>query len=238
MSKIIEKIKYLFSGQFSKTFLWLIWIPLMVTVFLSFLLVSMNLCQDYHWTIFDISYLGVTYENPEGWIYWAIGMVLTGVLMLPVVPYIYHRLALIDAKLTKIGCGFLYLSAIGLFFLGLLPQNGNPVLEDIIHPMNGGFAFGGLFIGMFILEKPILKNKAIKKPLVILMLIFLWGGPIGFLVSQGISFGLDGIIDNSGPWYLHFSTWEWMLLYSVFAVFLLSALILPKNGNNPENLIK
>lgn len=229
MVKSIERFKFLINGQFSKKFLLFFWVPLMVAVFLTFLLVSMNLCPGYHWTMFDISYLGITYENTQGWIYWAIGMTLTGLLMFPVVPYIYHRLAHINEKQAKIGSGFLYLSAIGLFFLGLLPQNGNIVLEDIIHPMNGGFAFGGLFIGMFILEKPILRNKAIKKPLVILMLIFLWGGPIGFLVSQGISFGLDGIIDNSGPWYLHFSTWEWMLLYSIFAVFLLSALILPKN---------
>jgi hypothetical membrane protein len=187
----------------------------------------MSTYSGYDWTMCDISFLGVINRNPGGWLYWSIGMSLTGIFIIPIVPYLYNRLVDVDRKAAKIGCAFFYLAGIGLFFLGLFPQNGDFFFEVILHPLNGGFALGGLFMGMFIMEKLFLRNNQINRVLTIIMITILWSIPAGFLISQGYSFILDGIIDNTGPWFLHFSTWEWMLLFGIFSVFLMSAVILP-----------
>jgi hypothetical membrane protein len=232
----ISRIQEIFKGKFSKHFLIHILVPMMVIVFAVFYALAWLSYSNFDWTQNDISFLGAPELNPNGWYYWAIGMALTGVLYIPVIPFVYKQLISVHKIGTKIGIFFLILSSIGTIGIGIIPQF--PGL-DIFHVVNATFAFGGLYLSMFNLGGVLLRDKSIRKSLLALFMAIGFGGPVGFCATQGYRI-LNGGVGRICPWvpcpcYLEFSTWEWMLLFFIFADLMVFLLIVPEHHKLNEH---
>ncbi|MBD3351891.1 MAG: DUF998 domain-containing protein [Candidatus Lokiarchaeota archaeon] len=230
-----KRFKDIMTGNFSKKFLTRVWIPIMLAIFIGFLAIAWLLFPGYDWTEMAISLLGNPQEHPNGWYFWAIGMAVTGFLMFPIPFYVYKTLQVDNENVKKIGCFLLLLSSFGMMGMGAIPN-----FDQInwLHEINAGFAMGGLYLGLFILEFSIIKDKRIKKIWVVLFLGCLWFGPVGFCITQFPGYFATGEFKDIGPWFLHFSTWEWALMVCVFVAFLLSAFIMPEKNVEDELEIK
>jgi len=122
------------------------------------------------------------------------------------------------------------MAAIGTIGLGIIPQF--PGLE-IPHTINATFAFGGLYLAMFNLGGVLMRDKSIRRLSKTIFVVIGFGGPVGFCITQLyriISGGVGRICPwIPCPWYLEFSTWEWMLLFFIFADLMVFLLIVPEH---------
>jgi hypothetical protein len=173
-----------------------------------------------------ISDLGVPAENPRGWLFWAIGQVLVGFLLIPIVSYLRRRLSFLNKKWTTLGTFFLYLTPIGAIGLGVIPQFPGEIIA-IVHVINAILLMSGLYLGVWILAIILFNNKLLqKKSIPIICSAF--GAPIGFLITQGIRLFIYSQASTI-PFYLSFSVWEWILLYGIFFAGILLIYVVPEN---------
>jgi hypothetical membrane protein len=224
------ELRKIFLGDFSRRILTFYITPLLIIVFSVFMAISWILYPGFNLTRMEISQLGSPDLNPAGWVFWSIGMGLTGVLYLPIIPYINNRIGKINGKITKMGTILLYVSAIGSIGVGVIPQFAH-VSFQTIHVINAGMALGGLYLGMFFWGLPLLKEKIMQKKLV-LIAIFGWGAPIGFIITQSIRLMINvpEILEQIStlPWYFTFQTWEWLLMICIMAAFLILIYAIPE----------
>jgi hypothetical protein len=159
-----------------------------------------------------------------------LGTALTGVLLIPLQPYIFHPLRALHRRWGWVASASLTMSTFGLIGVGAIPDN--PATEAL-HDINAGLAFGGFYFGIFAGGIVLFRYGRLKIHQSLPFLICGLSGPAGFLISRALSispFGLALIklgIKGSYPWYLTFSTWEWMLFVSIFADLIIFLLILP-----------
>lgn len=223
-----SKIKILFSGHFSKKYLTHFLGPLTIIAFTLFMAISCILYPNYDWLQMTISSLGDPISNPIGWIFWSIGLALTGIFTIPIISYLKLKLMDLGKIYTLIGTLLLYFAAIGLIGLGVIPQFPADIFS-LIHVINASLTMGGMFLGIFFLGIPFLKSKSIRK-ILIPVAIFGWGAPIGFLITQGIRFLILTPLSNM-PWFFSFTMWEWMLQYGILGAFIILVYLIPENLN-------
>ena len=226
IENIKKSIKKLFIGEYSGDFLKKKLGPLSILVFAGFMGISWILFPNYNWTQMDISNLGHPELNPLGWIFWSIGLTLTGIIMLSITGYIKRRLIPIFNIHAKIGTFFYYLSAIGMIFLGLIPQFEGDIFK-ILHYMFAGFAFGGLYLGTWTFCIHMLKDEEFKRKARV-MTVLAFGPSMGLALTQSIRL-LVSFPNNQIPWIIEFSLWEWLLLFGIFGAFVFLLFNLPKN---------
>ena len=219
--KIIEFLTGKYSGDFLKKRLG----PLSIIIFAVFIGISWVLYPDYNWTQMDISYLGHPEKNIDGWFFWGIGLVLTGIIMFTIAGHINHRLSDIFGIHTKIGTLFFYLSAIGMILLGAIPQGQEDILKNL-HIVHAVLAFGGLYLGTWTFCIHMLKKEEFRKKAIIMALL-VFGISAGLVLTQIIRI-LAFPSRTDVPWILDFSLWEWLLLFGIFGAFIILLFNLPK----------
>lgn len=167
-----------------------------------------------------ISDLGAPHYNPSGWYFWSIGMTFIGITVIPLIPYVYRRLIVINKYITRIGTLFVILAVIGIIGLGIFPQ-----FESFLtlHQINAGFVFSGLYIALFFLEIPVIRDLRIKKINSAIFLFIGWSGLISSLFVQIFS-----LIVNGSQWFFNDSFWEWVLMLCIFSAYIILLYILPE----------
>ncbi len=221
-----EKIIKFLSGKYSSEFLKKVLGPLSIIIFSVFIGISWILYPNYNWTQMDISYLGHPERNPAGWIFWGLGLILTGIIMFSISGYIKQRISSIFGIHATIGVLFFYLSSIGMILLGAVPQGQLEVLETL-HVTQAVFAFGGLYLGTWTFCIHMLKKEEFRKKAII-MTILAFGTSVGLALTQSIRI-LALPPDSPIPWILNFSLWEWLLLFGIFGAFVVLLFNLPKD---------
>ena len=215
--------------------------PLVIGVFLTFLGLAWRHYPGYTWIYNDISYLGSPELNPQGWGYWAIGMAITGLLCIPIIFSLVGQMKEVGTTMKGwVRIGFiLYLAcAYGMIGLGLVPQFPGAVFLGF-HIFHAVLAMGGLYLGTFcwgvVIFRHLLDNTATITPIskggFLLTVVFGYGGPVGFLITQGVRLAQGGEYRDCAtepcPWYLAFSAWEWILFLCIFATFVVFWYLVP-----------
>jgi hypothetical membrane protein len=221
LENIGMRIKDFFSGKFSKDTLMRKISPIIVLSLVGSLAISWMLYPNYDWTSMDISQLGHPTNNPNGWIIWEIGIAITGVIYIPITSFVRKKLLAMNGIILNIGSFLFYFAAIGMIGLGVIP-NFDDGLFLAIHRFNAALAFGGMFLGLFFAEIPLLKDQKWRWK-ILPTGILTWGVIVGF--------GMTGIIRLSAPhldlpWYFNFSFWEWFFLIALFMRYLIFVLLI------------
>ena len=187
LEEIKDHFKTIISGNFERTTLTHVIVPLLIITFIGLMAISWIIYPNYDWTTMNISYLGSPDRNPFGWIFWSVGIAATGFLLIPVVPYLHRRVVLIH-KIAYIGTFFLIVSVIGMIGVGTIPQF-EPKIFNTIHVINSAMALGGQYLCLgfygicFLMDERIRSNKVL-----IPFTILGWFAPIGTIINQGIRF--------------------------------------------------
>ena len=243
--QVSKRVKDFIKGNFSKRFVTHYYFLIVSGTIVTFYVVSVLYYGNYIFPYDDISFLGDSNLNPHGWFYWNIGTALTGLLLIPLQPYFFRRLRRLHAKLGLLASSFLIMSTVGMIGIGAIPENNR---NETIHELNATLAFVGLYFGVFFGGIVILRYGRLRLHHSLLFIICGLSGPAGFLITQ-VLFHISpfGAIftgpTGKYPWYLTFSTWEWMLFLSVFADLIIFMLILPDlshpvGARKPEGLRK
>lgn len=213
------------------------WVPVMLGLQALCFAMAWQRYPGYDMTRHDISDLGQPRCNPEGWIYWSLGMGIAGLMMIPLCSYAIRAMeALHKASPPGIqlkvrwGARLLRLSCWGLLGLALIPQYS---VLDLGHQIAGVFAFGGLYVTMlFLWGRTWRIIPQVAKWKVLAFHLSAWWGVVGFLATQGYRFvrgdmnwhSVAGICRNP---IFRFSLWEWNLFIALTGAFVLFLVILP-----------
>jgi hypothetical membrane protein len=192
----------------------------------------------YDMTTHDISDLGQPKGNPEGWMFWSLGMGIAGLMMIPLCSYAIRTMDALHKSSppgiqwkVRWGARLLRLAWVGMLGLALIPQYRG---LDPAHQLAGVFAFGGLYVTMlFLWGRTWRAVPQVARWKVLVFHLSAWWGVVGFLGTQGYRFfrgdaadwhSVDGICRNP---VFRFSLWEWNLFIALTTAFALFLLILP-----------
>ncbi|QEE15945.1 DUF998 domain-containing protein [Promethearchaeum syntrophicum] len=173
----------------------------------------------------SVSSLGIQSENPEGYFFFRIAFICSGLLFIPHFIYIYRILHPIAYHTSRSALVISIISCISIIGVGVFPEN-NP----IPHYTNAIIAFIGFTTVfscyLYILIKKIIQKDTWPKPWQILILyIVFYGALLGFLFV----FFLFGLYFYQRIIFLNFSLplWEWILVMGIFYWIIGSFLIIP-----------
>ncbi len=177
---------------------------------------------DYH-----VSAQGGINANPQGHIYWNIGMIITGILLIPHMLYLHRSFSSTSPKISIISCIISIIACLSISLIGIFPGDlGLP------HLIVGCTTFFG-FIIAFNLDGIILIERKQKFPNqwpqtwnYLLFYFFLNCSFIGALIIPEISLNLDKLPFD--PRWLSFPIWEWTLFISVFIWMIGFFLLMPE----------
>jgi hypothetical protein len=186
----------------------------------------------------DISFLGHPRLNPLGWLFWSLGMGVTGVMMWPVIGWTALRMRELTARqapwqrrLVAIGTACSRGSCFGLIGLALIPQY--PGL-DPAHQLAGACAFGGMYVTMLFFWCVPLWSTSLGVAKLLLLTVCAYWGPVGWCATQGYRFFAFGevgrkILVKNQSLLLRFSLWEWLLFVCGSTSMILLVLLLPED---------
>jgi hypothetical membrane protein len=186
-------------------------------------------------------------NNPDGWFLFTVSLTVTGVLLFPINLFRLKMMRQINPKGAILSFLFYSIAAIGLFLVGVFPDNGgmsfySDVSAGTLHARVALFAFAGFGVGLlwdffnFMRDRlPVFKGEK-KYPL------NLWLGPyVLFFIVVGLAAYTQiawSIICESGCWpgdgIYSFPLWEWIVILMVFAVIYWLLLGLAKMNDSRE----
>ena len=232
------------NGKLKGTYIRNIHLPISILSLIFCFLLAGSTYQEFSFLYDDISYLGNANLNPNGFIFWSIGMAFAGFMILLLIPSLFMRLnqqknpnflgkAFIQSNHSKllkkavyvaqsIGKFFIILFPIGMIGLGVFQEAWFPLF---IHQFNATLAFGGLFLGIFFIGFTILFSTEIPRVKKIFFSILGWLGPLAMVISQGFKYLKYGTFDRycgfgqpgfCDLWFV-FSVYEWILFFSAMA---------------------
>ncbi|MBD3354238.1 MAG: hypothetical protein GF364_22340 [Candidatus Lokiarchaeota archaeon] len=245
-------LKEILTGRISKDFLLKKWVPVMTIfvftfIFLAYLLIPPYEDGKYNWWIDTISGLGDYIENPYGWWGFTIAILLSGILFLTVIQYMYRRLSKIAPWVSRFSTFFLLIGAIGMFIIAFLTDTNNgDWIGDLsmskIHTNLATVTFGAFGVGIFMYwlafakdESPRLGGKQemnywreVTVPYLIMFSVALGLG-ISQLIRAIKGWGWK---EDPGTGMLELMTrfqfWEWMLLFTFFVFFYMILYCIPE----------
>ncbi len=202
-----------------------------------FIIIGILLYEGGIWR--DRSYSGFTFEytaisnlgnlllNPQGWWIFSIGMVGTGLLLIPQIRYLYYHIRVDSVKSAKRLVFFLSLTAMGLIGAGII----NEQLAFPVHYFFGACVYAGLGLaaiyGFFFFIVRIVRRKPWPK---------LWQFALAYgvlLSACGFLFSILFSLSQPGPHPLELA--EWMMLVVLLGWFFWLYQILPGHGNEKKN---
>ncbi|MCP4763158.1 MAG: hypothetical protein GY870_15400 [archaeon] len=230
-----QGLKLLLKGDFTSASMLLKYIILGLGTQLSLLFVAWLFFPpelNYFWMTMDISTLGSTEKNVTGWIFFTLSISGGSFIILPIVEFIYKKMVVVNKWITYFNTLLMSLGLIGMFLVGLFPENVNYE----VHLLTAIFAFCGLGFGflfnffIFIIDQiPKLGGKKLydfKKVIIPFVILFLVA--IGLAVTQVPSIIETGT-ENRGAGFVNFSFWEWTLFISLLVCICWVTLVLAKN---------
>ena len=234
-------IKDILNGKFSKHFLTHRFLPIMegfmaINLLLAWLLFPAEL--NYNIIDNSISQLGSTQDNPNGWIFFSIGMISWGFLLIPIFLYFHRRLNKICKHTARLGTFFALIGSIFIALIGVVPDDNIDIfgenLSDI-HVIVAVVGFSGLGLGILFYQLPILKDSFFKRGNKQFSLGMVFGA-YGLIFLGGIGMGTAEIIKEieglgfPGPGLLSFPFWEWMLLLFFFIFLIFASFFMPEEA--------
>ena len=167
-----------------------------------------------------ISDQGGILNNPEGHRIFNLGVILTGILLIPYFLWLHRRLLPTTPPLSRLATLFSIIGCIGFCFVGIFPQDIKKT-----HDFAADIAFGGLGLGIFFTMFILARKTHLKGPwpnkfgfLAIYSLIFLIGGLAIYFQNYwdpGSIPVLDPRLSNDEPWQWTFFTlilcWIWVI---------------------------
>jgi hypothetical membrane protein len=239
--------KKFFTGDFSREFLLTRLVPVVLAFFFGGMLISDLLYPGpYDWRYMTISSLftpgSESDGNPLGSYYLAIGLIVTGVMMVPFAMYLFRKLKVIWRKVALVGAAFMVLGCVGLVLLGSVPDTA---ALDPIHQGNAGITAVG-FIFSFIAFWLIMRNdrqlqhggkRQFDRWAMVAAYSVMWVAAVGMLLSQFIRFEITdslaitdlSFIQTGLSVFLSLPLWEWVFFLSIIAYIVLLALMVPAN---------
>ncbi|MHA1149532.1 MAG: DUF998 domain-containing protein [Promethearchaeota archaeon] len=192
-------------------------LPLYIISFIFFMAMSWLYFPNYDLTENDISALGHPQENPEGWIFWSIGMIIAGTMNIIIVLHIKDKMIREYQTNGKVSVILFFLAGYGIIGLGIIPQFGG--IFYFFHIFHASLGFGGLYLGTWIMIRLFFKEEKTRSNAYIMLLLGVVI-PICFFIFQGIRISMF-TEKNPGICYLNFSFWEWMLFFGIFIAYLI-----------------
>ncbi len=217
---------------------------------LCFLLIGLNLLiarvlyppdsHKFYSDVWDtISGLGDMENNPIGWIFFQIAMVISGIAIIPVAIYVQKTFVTLQKGNGIIGILFLYIGSIGFLLTGFIPDDTLPINK--LHEITAGLGFGGVMFAAFFLFWASLKGldtKIDKKtlinitilwwiPLIITIIAYAWAE---LVIKEQYNLGWYSIAwqEAGVSPFFSFAVWE-RVLYVVMFLYLW---LLPKSIKN------
>jgi hypothetical protein len=219
-------------------------IPLIVVSFFGSLALAVALLpRAYDWRVMSISQLLYPRVNPQFHFIPAVGLALTGVLVLPFAGYTKRRLG-VDSPAVRAGAGFFAGGAICLILASMItshPLHGRATVPKL-HEVLGRAAGIGLGVGILMFEFYALRQRQragselVSRRLVIWWSLITWPAIVLLILRLviGVHFQvLEPItrsLKQSAAWHLGF--WEWIGAVAVIMFLVVSAWLLPANDRD------
>ena len=186
---MINKARILLKGKASKKVQGIYLFGLLIFCVIFF---TISLIYYPNYSIFreSISSLGIPNENPNGHLYWQIGMSALGVMFIPHLIYFYRVLHPTAYKTSIISLIFSIAASLGLIGVGYFP-------EDTIYPHYSCaiVAFLGYFTSfccnLYILTKKIKDHESWPKRWQVFLLYFQLIGIMFLFLGAFVLFGLN-----------------------------------------------
>jgi len=225
------KLIKLFRGDISQRTLTRYFVPAILGIFLFFLFLSyllepLNVSYPYDWTTSTISRLGWPHENVVGWIFFSLAFIFLGIFTLPLVSYYSRKFRSLNKRWARILSIMLFLTCIGLFLLGTIPNFNMDKIFFIIHMVNAFLSFIGLYTMSIIIGVLIIRNKTqgiVSRKFVVTYAVLLVYGFLALILmvlvnpQKGIWYYVH---DRATPLLLSIPFWEWQaFLIGVFLGF-------------------
>ncbi len=214
-------------------------IPLIVVFFFGSLALAVALLpRAYDWRVMSISQLLYPRVNPEFHFIPAIGLALSGVLLLPFAGYVKRRLGF-DSPVVRAGAALFAGGAVCLVLASVItshPLHGRATVPKL-HEVLGRAAGVGLGVGILLFEFYALRQRhRTGSDLVSRRLVFWWSlitWPVVVLLLLRLIIGVHfqilepfaRTLKQSVAWHLGF--WEWIGSVAVIMFLVVSAWLLP-----------
>ena len=214
-------------------------VPLIIVCFFGSLALAVALLPHaYDWRVMSISQLLYPRVNPQFHIIPAMGLALTGVLLLPFAGYVRRRLGF-DSPVVRVGVGWFAGGAICLILASVItshPLHGRATIPKL-HEILGRAAGMGLGVGILLFEFSALRqrhragNDSVSRRLVLWWSAITWPA-IVLLILRLVIAGHFQVLEpftrslkQSALWHLGF--WEWIGSATVILFLVVSAWLLP-----------
>ncbi|MHA1897598.1 MAG: DUF998 domain-containing protein [Promethearchaeota archaeon] len=161
-----------------------------------------------------ISDQGCLAENPQGFIFFSIGAITTGLLLIPYFIYIWRHIKNYLTLISNLATLFGLIGSIGLALVGMIPK-------DFKHPHDiaADLAFGGYALSAFFLLFVFIRIRVITKKFPSVLSFLLSYGVMFALIATEIVFQSNSksleLILNINPRYFSSTFWQWMQLFTV-----------------------
>ena len=223
--------------------LWVI-VPLIGVFYFGSLAVAMALFpKGYDWRMMSISKLLYPLVNPQYHFIPAVGVGVSGVLMLPFAGYIRRGLG-VDSPVVRAGAAFFFAGATCLILASVItshPAQGRATVPRL-HEALGRVAGIGLGLGTVLFESHALRSRRRAGGELASRRLILWWGWLtwpGIVVMALVLIlrihlpvfePLARALKHSAAWKLGF--WEWIGSAAVFGFLAVSAWLLPGGGKD------
>ncbi|MHA1377494.1 MAG: DUF998 domain-containing protein [Candidatus Helarchaeota archaeon] len=232
---LIYELKVIFQGKFSKKTLMHYYLPFLIIFPLLCLLVARLFypyipLYPYNWTTSMISRLGWPEENPTGFIFFSIGFIVEGIMLLPLSHYLYKKFLEVNEITAKIIRFLLIFYSVATLLIGLIPNYSKPPIFGIVHGINAIIIFFGFFLLSVISELTLLsenqkkkeKSKFSRNLLIIYTIFLVYYSVCIFLIVLTFQFSIPGrsLLKSTIPFYMSPPFYEWqayMLILSLLA---------------------
>jgi hypothetical protein len=217
-------------------------IPTIIAILLfSILMANLLYPKAYDWRYMVISELQNKHNNSVGYLFSAIGILISSILMIPMLGYYYRKLSKICKGTMIFAMIFFIIAITGGICLGTVDHLPHTV--EKFHEMLGMMLMLGLFLTMLLFNCPIFKDrvyaggaKQFNMKIWAIIQVILWVPFIGIAASLiGMEvipndWGWPGIdwIEKGAPVVLSFALWEWVMFVSIIIDMALFGYLVPE----------
>ena len=219
-NKVMNLKKYL-SGNFSKKELTRYYVPVMLILIGCNILISWLLFPaKLNYNIIDraISNLGSRKDNPIGSVFFSIGIIAWGVLLIPWFLYIHKRFTKVCKYTSRVASFCALIGALFIPLIGIFSDDSSLFVFGVsmsdIHTFVAIVGIGGLGVGVLTYILPIIKDSLFKRGnrqfslfLIIIAYSLIYYAGIGAAISE-IYIDTHNL-GWPGPGFFSLNLWEW-----------------------------
>jgi hypothetical membrane protein len=169
-------------------------------------------------------------NNPRGYLFFCVAVVVTGTLLVPVLNWIYRNLLPTTAALTRLAWLCAVVGAVGFSFVGAIPQD-----IQAPHDTAANFAFGGLGLAALLTFVIKVRGRFVQRnwtgawDLALAYLPIILAG-VGAVVFQNAWHLFEGTGLN--PRLAKWPVWQWSLMLSILLWIVVTFATTPPRGDD------